>query len=56
MLVGEARRLGSAVAREAQEIGSRAVLWHGEARRVPEEAALAELKTLTGIDGYGATS
>jgi tetratricopeptide (TPR) repeat protein len=55
-LLQYARLLGPAVAREAREIGGRAIAWHRELGHEPAAADLDELRSLTGIDGYGAIS
>jgi hypothetical protein len=52
-LVKYARQFGPAVARE---IGSRAVAWHREIGLDPAVADLEELRSLTGINGYGTIS
>lgn len=51
-LLLQARIFGTALAREAQEIGGRAVLWHKEADLAPNQDVLDELQRLTEISGY----
>jgi tetratricopeptide (TPR) repeat protein len=55
-LLTYARRHGPAVAREAREIGGRAVAWHRELGVDSAASDLEELQRRTGIDGYGTIS
>jgi tetratricopeptide (TPR) repeat protein len=55
-LLTYARRFGPAVAREAREIGGRALAWHQEFGIDPAASDLDELRALTGINGYGTIS